>query len=127
MVKIFCFKTDACVVLTVQFCHRMEVDQVDPLYIKQEKVPEKLPEFDAILLCPNCNEVFRRQAALTSHRKSCDNCLKFIKEDGKCSICGWNDESKSIFRHLRQEHKNMILTQPKKQKIKNLVKLKVQI
>ena len=99
--------------------------EVDPLCIKQEKIPEKLSDFDAILLCPNCNEVFRRQAALVSHRKSCDNCLKFIKEDGSCGICGWNDESKSIFRHLRQEHKHKILTQPKKTKIKNIVKLKV--
>ena len=99
--------------------------EVDPLCIKQEKIPEKLSDFEAILLCPNCNEVFRRQAALVSHRKSCDNCLKFIKEDGSCGICGWNDESKSIFRHLRQEHKHKILTQPQKTKIKNIVKLKV--
>ena len=106
---------------TVQFCHRMEVD---PLYIKQETAAEKNSSEDAILLCPNCNQVFRRQVALQAHRKSCDTCLKFIK-DGKCGICGWNDQFKSVFWHLRRKHAEKLQNQADVQKSKTVVKLKV--
>ena len=106
---------------TVQFCHSMEVD---PLYIKQETAAEKNFSEDAILLCPNCNQVFRRQVALQAHRKSCDTCLKFIK-DGKCGICGWNDQFKSVFWHLRRKHAEKLQNQAEVQKSKNVVKLKV--
>ena len=77
----------------------------DPLNIKSEHLenfsePSKI---NKVLICPNCNEIFRRQAVLDSHRKSCDNCLKFIS-DGKCTICGWNNGTQSVFLHLRKEH-----------------------